>query len=457
MNSPSFIAPARQIVSIASRVERLPLSRFHRRFITLISLGGWFDFYDIFMMAYIGAALQHSHFLTLAEFSHMIAAGFCGMFVGTVIFGMGSDYFGRRFAFVLMLLIYSVFTLLGAFAPNGSALIVLRGLAGIGIGAELVVIDTYVSEMVPGRARGRYVAITQFVGFTAIPVVALLSRLLVPTRWLVDGWRWVMLIGAVGALFAWYIRRRLPESPRWCESAGRHEQAELIMRAIEKEVETEIRKPLPAPDPLTVTPSQRMPFRELWHPAYRGRTVMLMVFHLLQTIGLYGFANWAPTFLLKQGKSLGQSLEYSFLIAIVSPLGPLLGILTAERVERKQAIVILSLLMAITGLGFPFASRAMAVVGIGALLTVFSYWFSAVLHAYQAELFPTRARATGVGFTYSWSRLSAVFSTLIIGVLLSKGVLAVFVFMAAAMIGVALVVGIFGPRTNKVPLEQISH
>jgi putative MFS transporter len=457
MNSASFIAPTRQTVSIAARVERLPLSRFHRRFITLISLGGWFDFYDIFMMAYIGAALQHSNFLTLQEFSHMIAAGFCGMFVGTVIFGMGSDYFGRRFAFVLMLLIYSVFTLLGAFAPNAWALIVLRGLAGIGIGAELVVIDTYVSEMVPGRARGRYVAITQLVGFTAIPVVALLSRLLVPTRWLLDGWRWVMLIGAVGALFVWYIRRRLPESPRWCESAGRHEQAEFIMRAIEKEVETEIRKPLPAPDPLTLTPSQRMPFTELWQPAYRGRTVMLMIFHLLQTIGLYGFANWAPTFLLKQGKSLGQSLEYGFLIAIVSPLGPLVGVLTAERVERKQAIVILSLLMAITGLGFPFASRAIAVVGIGALLTVFSYWFSAVLHAYQAELFPTRARATGVGFTYSWSRLSAVFSTLIIGVLLSKGVLAVFVFMAAAMTGVALVVGIFGPRTNKVPLEEISH
>jgi MFS transporter, putative metabolite:H+ symporter len=442
---------------MASRVERLPLSGFHRRFITLISLGGWFDFYDIFMMAYIGAALQHSQFLTLQEFSHMIAAGFCGMFVGTIIFGIGSDYFGRRFAFVLMLLIYSVFTLLGAFAPSAWSLIVLRGLAGIGIGAELVVIDTYVSEMVPSRARGRYVAITQLVGFTAIPIVALLSRLLVPTRWWLEGWRWVMVIGAIGALFVWYIRRRLPESPRWCESAGRHEQAEFIMRAIEREVETEIQKPLPPPEPLTVTPARRMPFRELWQPAYRGRTVMLMTFHLLQTIGLYGFANWAPTFLLKQGKSLGQSLEYGFLIAIVSPLGPLLGVLTAERVERKQAIVILSLLMAITGLGFPFASQATAIVGIGALLTVFSYWFSAVLHAYQAELFPTRARATGVGFTYSWSRLSAVFSTLIIGVLLSKGVLAVFVFMAAAMTGVALVVGIFGPRTNKVALEQISH
>jgi MFS transporter, putative metabolite:H+ symporter len=96
-------------------------------------------------------------------------------------------------------------------------------------------------------------------------------------------------------------------------------------------------------------------------------------------------------------------------------------------------------------------------VAIGALLTVFSYWFSAVLHAYQAELFPTRARATGVGFTYSWSRLSAVFSSLVIGALLAKSVLAVFVFMAAAMAGVALVVGMFGPNTNAVVLEKISH
>ena len=446
-----------EVQSIASRLERLPLCGFHRRFITLISLGGWFDFYDIFMMAYIGAALQYSGILTLEQFSHMIAAGFCGMFVGTIIFGMGSDHFGRRNAFLLMLLIYSLCTLMGAFAPNASWLIVWRALAGIGIGAELVVIDTYVTEMLPRHARGRYVAITQLVGFTAIPAVALLSKVLVPTRWLMDGWRWVMVIGAVGALFVWYIRRRLPESPRWCESRGRHREAQQIMERIENEIVRETRKPLPLPKPLSIQPVPHMPFRELWQPAYRGRTVMLMVFHLLQTIGIYGFANWAPTFFLKQGKSLGQSLEYGFLIALVSPIGPLIAVYTAEHLERKRLIVWLSLLMAGSGFAFPFVSRPLAIVGVGALLTIFSYWFSAVFHAYQAELFPTRARATGVGFTYSWSRLSAVFSTLIIGMLLSKGVLAVFLFMGGAMIGVALVVGLFGPKTNAVLLEQISH
>lgn len=443
--------------SIASRLERLPLCGFHRRFITLISLGAWFDFYDIFMMAYIGAALQHSQMLTLEQFSHMIAAGFSGMFVGTIVFGMGSDYFGRRTSFVLMLLIYSVCTFMGAFAPNAWALIVWRGLAGVGIGAELVVIDTYVTEMLPSKARGRYVAITQLAGFTAIPVAALLSRMLVPTHWLLDGWRWVMVIGAVGALFAWYIRRRLPESPRWCESRGRQQEAEAIMEAIERDIVRETGKPLNEPQPFTVAPAEHMPFRELWQPAYRGRTFMLMVFHLLQTVGIYGFANWAPTFLLKQGKSLGQSLEYGFLIALVSPIGPLLAVVTAEHLERKRLLVWLSLLMAASGLAFPFASAPLAIVGVGAMLTIFSYWFSAVLHAYQAELFPTRARATGVGFTYSWSRLSAVFSTLIIGLLLAKGVFAVFLFMTAAMVGVALVVGLFGPRTNAVVLEEISR
>src|SRR5262249_13395421 len=157
-------------------------------------LGAFFDFFDIFMMAYIGAALQTSGFLGLEQFSALLAAGFAGMFVGTVVFGIGSDRFGRRTSFVLMLLLYSAFTLAGAFAPDAAMLIATRALAGVGIGAELVVIDTYVTEIVPSAYRGRFVAITQLVGFTAIPVAALLCRLLLPTHWLLDGWRWILVI-----------------------------------------------------------------------------------------------------------------------------------------------------------------------------------------------------------------------------------------------------------------------
>jgi MFS transporter, putative metabolite:H+ symporter len=445
--------------SIAQRIERLPLGSFHRRFIALVSLGGWFDFYDIYMMAYIGATLQDSGFLTLQQFSTVIAAGFLGMFTGTIIFGMGSDRMGRRSAFVAMLLIYSAFTLAGAFAPSAGWLIALRFFAGIGIGAELVVIDTYVSEMVPSGARGRYVAISQMTGFTAVPIVAILVRVLAPTHFLIDGWRWVMVIGSMGAALAWYFRRRLPESPRWLESRGRHAEAERIVAALEAEsLSGDSRDTTKSPISADGAVQERSSFAELWRPPYRRRTIMLVVFHALQTIGYYGFANWAPTFLLRRGVSLVHSLEYTMLIALVSPLGPALAVLTSDRIERKWAIVTMALLIAALGLGFAFWSAPVLIVASGALVTLCSNWFSALLHAYQSELFPTRLRATGVGFTYSWSRLSAVFSSLLIGTVLGRGgVGAVFTLLAAAMCGVALVIGVFGPRTNRIALEQLAR
>jgi putative MFS transporter len=464
-------------MTIAERIERLPLGGFHRRFIALVSLGNFFDLYDIFIVAYIGAALQQSGFLSLRQFTFFVAAGFLGMFVGTVAFGMGSDRMGRRSAFILLLLIYSVFTFADAFAPTAGWLIALRFFAGVGIGAEIVVIDTYVTEVVPGCARGRYVAITQVAGFCAVPVAAVLSRVLVPTHFLMSGWRWVMVIGASGALLTWWFRRRLPESPRWLESRGRIAEADAIMSGLENESfssgrgsgelrvtsgeeeksRTLAKLGITKKDAGPADGVERSSFWELWRGPYLSRTVMLVIFQALQTIGFYGFANWAPTFLLKRGVSLLHSLEYTLLIALVSPLGPLLAAFTSDRMERKWTIVVLALLVAGLGIGFGDSIAPVAVVGFGALLTLANYWFSAAFHAYQAELFPTRLRATGVGFTYSWSRLSAAFTSLLIGAVLVHGVPAVFAVLAVAMILVAVVVGIMGPRTNGFVLEEISR
>ncbi|MGC2528972.1 MAG: MFS transporter [Candidatus Acidiferrum sp.] len=446
-------------MTIAERIERLPLGRFHRRFVALVSLGNFFDLYDIFIVASIGAALQQSGFLSLRQFTFFVAAGFLGMFVGTVVFGMGSDRMGRRSAFILLLLIYSVFTFADAFAPTAGWLIGLRFFAGIGIGAEIVVVDTYVTEVVPSYARGRYVAITQVVGFCAVPVAAVLARVLVPTHFWMSGWRWVMVIGASGALLTWWFRRRLPESPRWLENQGRAAEADAIMTSLEREsfskegerIYTEGTKGAESTEK-----KESGSFGELWRRPYLSRTVMLVIFQALQTIGFYGFANWAPTFLLKRGVSLLHSLEYTMLIALVSPVGPLLAAWTADKFERKWTIFVLALLVAALGLGFGNSIAPAAVVGFGALLTLANYWFSAAFHAYQAELFPTRLRGTGVGFTYSWSRLSAAFTSILIGAVLVHGVPAVFAMLAVAMGLVAVVVGAMGPRTNRMVLEEIA-
>jgi putative MFS transporter len=473
--------------SIAGRIERLPLGRFHRRFITLVSLGNFFDLYDIFVVAYIGASLQQSHFLTLQQFTEFIASGFFGMFVGTIAFGMGSDRFGRRIVFMTLLLLYSVFTLACAFAPSAGWLIALRFFAGAGIGAEIIVIDTYVSEIVPSTARGRYVAITQVVGFAAVPVAAVLARVLVPTHFLMAGWRWVVLIGSFGALLTWWFRRHLPESPRWLASRGRTAEAESILAALESESfanldEKHLAQSLASRQSLQRAQDaglgagddaggaaavrsdggnnaglEKISFVELFRHPYLGRTLMMIVFQALQTVGFYGFANWAPTFLLKRGFSLLHSLEYTMLIAVVSPIGPLLAAASSDRVERKWTIVVLAILVAAFGLAFGGASTPFTVVAFGALLTLVNYWFSAAFHAYQAELFPTRIRATAVGFTYSWSRLSAAFSSVVIAaVLVRSGVGAVFTLLAIAMCGVALVIAFFGPRTNRMLLEDLA-
>jgi len=453
-------------MTIAERIERLPLGGFHRRFIALVSLGNFFDLYDIFIVAYLGAVLQQSGFLSLRQFTFFVATGFLGMFVGTVAFGMGSDRMGRRSAFILLLLIYSVFTFADAFAPTAGWLIALRFFAGVGIGAEIVVIDTYVTEVVPSYARGRYVAITQVAGFCAVPVAAVLSRLLVPTHFLISGWRWVMVIGASGALLTWWFRRRLPESPRWLESRGRVAEADAVMSGLERETFSTSGRSgewlvtsgeQNTTGGKTEAAAERASFWELWKRPYLSRTVMLVIFQALQTIGFYGFANWAPTFLLKRGVSLLHTLEYTLLIALVSPLGPLLAAFTSDRMERKWTIVVLALVVAGLGLGFGNSLAPAAVVGFGALLTLANYWFSAAFHAYQSELFPTRLRATGVGFTYSWSRLSAAFTSILIGAVLMHGVPAVFALLAVAMILVATVVAIMGPRTNGLVLEEISR
>ena len=456
-----------EATSIAERIEQLPLGRFHRRFIALVSLGNFFDLYDIFVVAYIGAALQQSGFLSLKQFTFFVASGFLGMFFGTIVFGMGSDRAGRRRAFVSLLLIYSLFTLACAFAPSATWLIVLRFFAGAGIGAEIIVIDTYVTELVPSRARGRYVAITQVVGFCAVPVAAVMARLLVPTHFLFAGWRWVMVVGGSGALLTWWFRRRLPESPRWLASRGRLGEAERVISQLEAESfgdrigRTGETPAQGSSGTNTTTPktdqAEPASFAELWRRPYLGRTTMLILFQTLQTIGFYGFANWAPTFLLKRGFSLLHSLEYTLLIALASPIGPLLAVATSDRMERKWTIVVLAILVAAFGLGFAGAATPVMVVAFGALVTLSNYWFSAAFRAYQAELFPTRLRATGVGFTYSWSRLSAVFSSLLIGaVLVRGGVGAVFTLLAAAMCGVALIIGVLGPRTNRIALEQLA-
>ena len=461
-------------ITVAARLDRLPKSRYLHHLILLLSLGAWFEYYDLFFAAYIAPAFYKSGiftpttrgFLGIEGFASFVAALFAGLFVGTLFFSRISDRFGRRAIFNFSLLWYSACTLAMAFQSSAGAINLWRFLAGVGIGVELVTIDTYVSELVPKATRGAAFAFNQFISFLAVPFVALISWLLVPRHpWGVDGWRWVVLIGASGAIFIWTIRRALPESPRWLEQNGQIEKANQVMDQIEQRVRAETRRELPASELVAgegPVEGQGRPsagsWSEIWNQTYRKRTILLVIFQLLQTLGYYGFASWVPTLLISNGIAVTKSLEYTFLIAIANPIAPLAGQAFADKFERKWQIAWAALAIAVFGLLFAAQRAAAGVVVFGILITLSSNWMSFAFHAYQAELYPTRIRARAVGFVYSLSRLGAIASSFVIAFFLRNyGTLGVFVLIAAAMLIVFGVIGGLGPRTNGLRLEEIAR
>ena len=387
-----------------------------------------------------------------------VAALFAGLFVGTALFGFVADRFGRRTIFTMSMLWYTAATIVMAFQTDAFGLNLWRFIAGIGIGVELVTVDTYIAELVPKHVRGRAFAYNQVVQFMAVPVVAFLAWQLVPIAPLgLDGWRWVVLLGSLGALLVLWIRRNVPESPRWLASHGRAEEAERVLAALEARVATESGAALAPPAGLEIA-AQRARFAEIWQPPYLTRTLMLIVFNIFQTVGFYGFSNWVPTLLIAQGIAVTTSLQYTFIIAMASPLGPLLGAAFADRFERKWLVVLAAFCIAVFGLSFAQMRGAFLLILFGVLVTLSNNIMSFTYHAYQAELYPTRIRALAVGFVYSFSRLSVVFSAFVIAFVLGRfGVAGVFSLIAASMAVVMLSIGILGPKTSNRALEEISH
>ncbi|MFF8311726.1 MFS transporter [Streptomyces lydicus] len=442
----------------AARLDRLPASRWHRRITLVVGIGAFFDLYEIFLGGVLAAVLAEQWHLGHTAKSWVIAAGFVGMFAGASVLSVLADRFGRRRMFLVNLGAYALFSLLCAFAPNLPWLLVLRALSGLGLGAELVLVDTYLAEFLPRAVRGRYLAWAYTLGFVGVPVAALLGARLVAAHQPlgVDGWRWLLAAGALGAAFIQLMRRQLPESPRWLTVQGRHEEAERIVAGLEERVARETGGSLPSVAEAETVPERKVPLGEMFRGDHRRRTVMWWIFQVLQTVGYYGFGSLAPVVLTAKGHTVTESLLYAALSFCGYPLGSALSVPLIDRIERRTLIIASALGIAGCGLAFGFADATWAIVAFGFLLTVCSNVFSNAFHVYQTEIFPTGLRSSAIGIAYSLSRLTSVVLPFVaLSVLDDLGPAAVFSASAGLMLLLCLDVALLGPRTTGRSLERI--
>ncbi|MCU1630826.1 MAG: transporter [Pseudonocardia sp.] len=444
--------------SINARLDRLPITRRHRFALVAVGIGMFFDLYEVFLAGTLAAVLGKDFGVTGTAQKLVLASAFVGAFLGAVVLSRLADRLGRRRAFFLTLGIYSFFSVLGGFSVNVEMLIVCRFLAGVGIGAELPLSDAYLSDLMPANVRGRMIAWAYTLGFCGVPAAGLLARVVTPHEFLgLAGWRWMFILGGLGAFLCWLLRRALPESPRWLASVGRAEEADAVVRRFEDAALRENPgRPLPEPE-VEPSPAGKEPFGALFRPPWRRRTVMLWIFQSVQTFGYYGFGTLVPLVLTAKGYDIVSTLTFTAVTFIGYPVGSALSIPIMERVERKFLIIAAALGMLVLGLAFGYATSPTLIIVFGFLYTVVSNLFSNGFHVYSGELFPTTLRATGAGIAYSLSRLAtAVMPFVLIPLLNGFGPTAVFVAIGIAMLIVVVDVAWLGPRTTGRSLTSIA-
>lgn len=444
-------------VNAGARLDRLPISSFHYRIFWLVGAGMFFDGYDLYVAGSVLASTLQTKFSTIPQNLQFLSLTFVGMTIGALITGFLGDRFGRRFTYQVNLLIFGLASLAAAFAQNMEQLIVCRFVQGLGLGAEIVVGYSTLTEFVPPASRGRWLSFMAFLVVAGFPVTALLGYLIIPSF----GWRPMFIIAGIGSLIVWYLRKNLPESPRWLESKGRTEEAEALMQAIEKDVTADVGA-LPAP--VAPTPVPAVDATAMLRPPILQR--MIVGSWVLITINtlIFGFVIFLPQFFLRQGLTITNSLGYTVVLSAASLCGCALGAFTSDFIGRRWSIIGASVVTIVFGWIYAHSDASVSPVtllSVGFVLIVAIYVQTAILFGvYTPELFPTEIRLRANGICNTLGRGATVISPFVVGALMTNyklpGVIGLMTLLVVIQIVLVWLWGIEPAKRRLEELEDVS-
>ena len=448
---------------LIARMEQVPTSRWFVTARIVMGSATFFDAFNALSIAFVLPILAPLWHITPPEIGILIGASYVGQIIGALVFSWGAERYGRIPCAAAATAIYAVMSLACATAWSFNVLLAFRFIQGIGVGGEMPVAATYISELSKAHGRGRFFMLYEMIFPIGLMVTGQVGAILVPLM----GWQIMFLIGGVPGLIIALMLLRLPESPRWLIGKGRLAEADAVVRRLEAAASDKSGVTVAAPKiealPAQVEVSQRSRGRwsELLSPAYRGRTLIAWVLWASAYLVANGLNNWMPTlYTTLYHLELSQALRAASLTNVAQVVLVLICALVIDRTGRKYWMMGAFGMGAVTLgiLGFGGAKDVSWLIVLGTISYGLIGSIAAVVYLYTPEIYPTRMRAVGTGVATSWLRIASAIGPTLIGFMLGKGggIDSVFLMFAAVAI-VGLIAATRMIETRNLRLEEISR
>ena len=437
---------------ILERLENLPVGSFHYKLLVVTGLGWLFDSMDTGLISFVLPILAKEWGLAPAQVGWIGSVGLIGMALGAILAGTIADKFGRKNVFAATVILYSVSTGLCAIAWSYESLLVFRFLVGFGLGGELPVAATLMSEYAPSHLRGRFIVLLESFWGVGWLVAALISYLLIPKF----GWQIAFIIGALPALYVFLIRLHMPESIRYLISKGRIDEARNIILTLEKKLGVQS-KPFDNDFEEESTPIFKLNVFTLWSKTFRVRTLMLWIAWFGIVFSYYGIFMWLPSIVFAQGFEVVKTFEYVLIMTLAQLPGYFAAAWLVDVIGRRYTLSSFLLMSGVCAYFFGNATVSYSILGWGAAMSFFNLGAWGVIYTYTPELYPTAIRALGSGWAAGFGRIGGMTAPMLVGVLLTGGALmnSIFLMFASVFVIISIIVLSLGIESKKKSLEEI--